>query len=91
VKLNSLGGGSLVTVTGSDFVDSDKLLCRFGTRIVASSFVDSSHTLCVSPPNDVGPVTVYITNNNADFTTYLVTFIYQSMLDTLLKQCSLRP
>lgn len=73
------GGGTLVTVNGNKFSNSNNLLCRFGTRTVSSTYVNGMKTLCIAPPHDIGPVTVHITNNNADFTTHGVSFTYQGM------------
>jgi hypothetical protein len=44
-------GGTLVTVTGSGFVDVGGLLCKFASEpAVAASLIDQEHVRCYSPP-----------------------------------------
>ena len=42
-------GQSLVTVTGSNFLNSPTLLCSFGAATSQGQFVDASHVLCPTP------------------------------------------
>jgi hypothetical protein len=59
-----LGGGSIVTVVGSNFDESsDDVFCKFGDVATPASVVDSSSLTCVAPNNVAGPVFVQVTNH----------------------------
>ena len=42
-------GGTLVTVSGSNFAQSRRLLCRFGQALVDGSLLDASTVVCIAP------------------------------------------
>ena len=56
-----------VTITGSGFTLSKKLLCRFGWTTVAASFIDATRVSCVTPKASVGSAEVRVTTNGADY------------------------
>lgn len=65
---SSTDGGSTVTVTGSNFVSSALLSCKFGSAAAqAAVYLTASKLTCVSPAHGVGNVTVSVSNNGVDF------------------------
>jgi len=69
-------GGTLIVVHGTQFVDSPNLYCRFGTLSTRATFMSTSTMNCTAPPHVAGAISVEITNNNLDYTTFGVTFQY---------------
>ena len=64
-------GGTTVRVSGSGFVDSSALVCRFtGRPVVQAHFVSSTELVCVAParPLDFSVAAVEVSNNGVDFT-----------------------
>ena len=70
----------LVTVTGSEFVDSANLYCRFGSRSTQATFQTATLLECYTPPSDASVVFVEVTNNNQDYTASGVTFTFDCTL-----------
>lgn len=83
-----VAGGTSVTVSGTGFIASNQLVCRFGTfAVVAAQFVSSTHVECPSNSvgaGDVGTVALEISNNNQDYTTNAVEFDYSRTYHTAL-------
>jgi hypothetical protein len=61
-------GGSTVTVTGTAFVASSNMLCRFYLTTVAGTQLSPSTVRCVTPLHATQAVSVEISNNGQDFT-----------------------
>jgi hypothetical protein len=61
-------GGTVVTVTGTNFVNSPNLRCRFDQLEGNGTFLSASTVRCVSPEHVIATVPVEISNNNQDFT-----------------------
>jgi len=75
----SVDGGTVVLVTGSDFVDSGSLACKFGDAAAsAATFVSATSVRCVAPSGSSGSVAVEVSNNGADFTKDSVQFRYHA-------------
>jgi hypothetical protein len=76
----SRSGGTVVTVFGANFVDSDSLACRFGaSRVVSAAFVSPSRLECAAPSwHSSAAVTVEVSMNGVDFTAEGVVFQYFS-------------
>ena len=54
-------GGTMVTVSGSGFVDLGGIGCLFGETLSNATFIDSMHARCISPafaPNGTEPANV---------------------------------
>lgn len=62
-------GGTMVTVTGTNFVHSGRLVCMFDATIVGATFVSDSEVLCPAPAHIAGVVAVEVASNGVDFTT----------------------
>jgi hypothetical protein len=62
-------GGTLVTITGTNFVQTPLLRCKFNSTIVVASYLSGTTCKCVAPPHEAGHVLVDISNNNQDYTT----------------------
>ena len=76
-SFGSLNGNTRVKVSGSGFVDSTSLSCRFGViRSAAQRFLSSTQIECISPSSTVGSVEVYVANNAVDFGAEHVRFEY---------------
>ena len=60
-------GGTVVTVYGRGFIESEPGQCRFGHTSVHASVISSTSAECVSPAGSVGNATVEYSNNGADF------------------------
>jgi hypothetical protein len=62
-----VGGGTSVTVTGSNFkeveADDGGLHCRFGAVSVPAQLVSSEELVCVAPSHTQGIVSLEVTNN----------------------------
>ena len=73
-------GNTVVTVTGTGFVNSVYLYCLFGTHPrLQAVWVTSTHMECLSPSNPAPAIMpIEITNNNQDFTTDAVVYEYQA-------------
>jgi hypothetical protein len=64
-----LAGGTLVTVTGTNFLDSATMLCRFGTLALTNGLrISSSVAVCPSPAGaSLGTVPLAVSNNAQDY------------------------
>ena len=76
----TLSGMTVVTMTGSNFVNSTTLLCRFGQESVTAFFVSPTVITCKTPPHEEGAVEVFVTTNGQDFTTVGPMFKFRSAL-----------
>lgn len=69
----SSSGGTLVTITGSNFEFSKYLKCMFGIAEVSASFISSGAIVCVVPIKDdsseENSVEVSVSNNGLDYVT----------------------
>lgn len=71
-------GGSDITVTGTNFVQSSNLQCKFGSTEVAATYVTGSLARCVTPAAATATsVTVEVSNNNQDYTASGIAYTYQ--------------
>jgi hypothetical protein len=71
----------VVTVTGTNFVPSPLLLCRFGTVYRWATYVSASALRCIAGPQSAaGSLAVEVSNNNQDWTTNNIGFLYYSAL-----------
>lgn len=60
-SLGSISGGTLVTITGRNFLPSEGLSCRFGISAPSpADFIASNALRCVTPPTPAGPATVEV-------------------------------
>jgi IPT/TIG domain len=65
-----LSGGTVVTVTGSGFMDTPALACRFGSTTVPAVLLAKTQLSCVAPPaQGQGAVVLSISNNGAEWST----------------------
>jgi len=71
-----VGGGSLVTVSGSGFRFTGALQCRFGLSSVPAVYVSDSEVRCESPELPAGVVEVRVSSNGVDFSTSFGEFEY---------------
>jgi hypothetical protein len=60
-------GGALVVVTGTGFLRTALIACRFGDVDVAAAFINATAVRCAAPPLR-GTVAVSVALNGADFT-----------------------
>jgi hypothetical protein len=83
-------GNTIVTVRGSHFINSTKLLCRFGrTRTQMYRFVSATEVECRAPVSmgkDGGfpgakVVNVEVTNDNHTYTTNRVSYTYDAKVE----------
>jgi len=86
-KRGSKDGGTIVTVNGSNFVESEDLQCFFGpkasTPASPATYISSTQITCVTPQSvstttATATASLYITNNLADFTLSPIKFHYIS-------------
>ena len=63
-------------VTGTNFVNSANLRCRFDYLIVNATFLSASTLRCVSPQHVMMSVPVEVSNNDQDYTTTGILFRY---------------
>ena len=69
-------GGTLLTVTGNGFVNSQHLLCRFGQIIMPAAYLSDTTLTCRSPPGQPGLVSFEVSTNAIDFSTDGKRFLY---------------
>ena len=64
-------GGSLITISGSNFVRSTSVSCKFaGSKVVAATYISKTMLQCTSPALDiVGDVELAVAVNGVDFVT----------------------
>ena len=62
-------GGTVVTVSGSQFLNSAQLVCRFGSSVVSASWLSATSLKCAAPATAPSVVSLEVSNNNQDFTT----------------------
>lgn len=60
------GESTLVTVTGSGFQPSTDFVCRFGELEAPATFVNSTHSRCLAPPEGRGNVRVSLSARDED-------------------------
>ncbi len=72
-------GGTSVSILGSNFRNSSKVGCRFGSSLVKALFINSEMLVCrtvIQPPRYIQ---VEVTNNGLDFSRNGVKFLYNDM------------
>jgi hypothetical protein len=76
-----VGGATTVTVTGTVFVASDLLYCKFGSAgRTHGTYVTSILLKCLSHSSATpGTVLLQVSNNNQDFASSLVEYLYYGM------------
>ena len=72
-----VSGGTNVTVTGIEFVNSPLLSCMFGSQPVTARWISTTQLWCLSPPEVASVVAVEISNNYQQYTSNDVKFSYQ--------------
>ena len=70
-------GGTAVTVTGTGFVNSVSLFCKFGEQEVAGVFASATSVVCVSPQHIAGSVNLEVSSNRVDFSTSMKAFEFK--------------
>jgi hypothetical protein len=74
-------GGTSVVVSGTGFLQQDALYCQFGATKASAVFRTSTLVSCTAPSGTAGSsVTVSVSNNNADFTSEVVTYSWAGAL-----------
>ena len=69
-------GGTVVSVYGRNFVDSDTLYCRFGNSTsVLGRWISGDRIECTTPSMVAGDIVISMTNNGVDYTTTNSTFM----------------
>ena len=79
----SVLGGTSVVISGSNFVLSKDLSCRFGTVVATARFVNKTELICFSPSTNVGSVSVSVSRNGVDFSLARDAFMYVKELEVL--------
>ena len=77
-------GGTIISVTGSGFVSSGLLQCRFDDVEVTAIFNSNTVIVCQTPLHAIGVVTVSASNDGTTFSTSTVSFTYNGMRYTLV-------
>lgn len=55
-------------MSGSNFVSSSDLMCRFDSTLAPATYVNASNILCTTPARGEGMAVVEASNNMVDFT-----------------------
>ena len=66
----------MIHISGSNFIFSESLWCKFGLNVAAASFVSTEEITCIVPPGLVGNVSLSASNNGVDFVSGSLTFRY---------------
>ena len=74
----STKGGTMVTLSGANFIDSGSLKCKFGSAEPSFAYYESSSSImCVTPPiYNMVKVSVYISLNGKDFIRTPIVFTF---------------
>jgi hypothetical protein len=73
-------GTTLVVVRGTGFLNSDQLYCSFGTQTLqVATWTSTTELRCRAPAEVAGTVSVEVTNNNQDYSSSAVEYLYQGM------------
>ena len=73
-SFGTIQGGTTVSIHGYNFIDSELLRCKFGTKVVTATYLSPERITCISPESTfIGDVNVEIANNAQDFTMNNVT------------------
>ena len=72
----AFAGGTLLTVTGTGFVNSNLLLCRFGQIVVPAVYLNDKTITCRSPPGQPGLISFEVSTNAVDFSSSEKRFLY---------------
>lgn len=59
-------GNVLITIYGSNFVESTRVACRFGQSIVLASYISNNSIQCLAPASTT-PFNIVVSNNGIDF------------------------
>jgi hypothetical protein len=74
----SLSAGNVpVFILGSQFSDTEGILCRFGSQSISAKFLTSDSILCFTPPHPVGRVNLEISLNSMDYSNSKMQFQYE--------------
>eukprot|EP00750_Incisomonas_marina_P013799 INCI17542.1.p1 GENE.INCI17542.1~~INCI17542.1.p1 ORF type:complete len:3776 (-),score=497.18 INCI17542.1:2420-13582(-) len=76
--LGPVSGNTSTRIVGNGFLDTDGLLCRFGSLVVSAVWVDREEIRCQTPTGtDVpGYYPIEVSNNGQDFTQYGFPFYF---------------
>lgn len=69
-------GNFVVLVRGLNFLDTSKLMCRFGREYAVGRFIDGSEIECIAPRGRAGHVAVEVSLNSVEFTNNGASFEY---------------
>ncbi|GMH66707.1 hypothetical protein TL16_g04487 [Triparma laevis f. inornata] len=76
-------GGTLVTITGRNFMFGERTVCRFGFKSVHATYIDSNTLECVSPKQEDlhggDGIIVEASNNDLDFTDSGISWTYTEL------------
>ena len=80
--LGNQGGGTICTITGSNFINTGSLACRVGLfDPKIATWMSSTSLLCPMPISPItGEADVTVSNNNQDFTAASLTFTFTENL-----------
>ena len=72
-----VNGNTKIVVSGTGFINSTSLLCRFGEVVVPiSAYFNDTHIMCNSPAHAAGDVCLDVSNNGVDFTSDCIRYKY---------------
>jgi len=82
----SESGGTKVGISGSSFLNTSSLFCRFGHQETPATYFSSTSIECQAPRSNPGPVIVEVTTNHFDFSSSGRDFMYLDALrvDTIV-------
>lgn len=77
-KVGSVDGGTVVSITGSNFDDTGYVACKFGAIFVKGEYVNENQLRCIAPPvENPGYVNLYVGIRPNEFSSGMNTrFLY---------------
>ena len=81
-------GGSLITITAANFLNTTQLSCGFDTTSVPATYISSTVIQCITPPHDQGVVSVNVTNDGYEFVELPETFTYTLPINVTVSSLS---
>ena len=75
-------GGTVVTIRGTGFRQTEDLRCKFDSAVVMSEWIDSTTVQCETPSHAIGDVELSVSNNAMNFDASIV-FKYETLMEPL--------
>jgi hypothetical protein len=73
-------GNTSIVVSGTNFMNTESIVCKFASHIVKAEWISSYLIRCVTPPYEVGDVELRVSNNGYEFSETTLKFSYRAQM-----------